>query len=118
MLELYKNIKNRRKELGLSQEELAKMVGYTDRSSIAKIESGDVDLPQSKIVAFARALDISPGDLMGDPLYTPAHTLMELVKDPPMVEALQTYLTLPPYEKQHVIDTINLLGKSSDKGRK
>lgn len=44
-MNLYENIKRFRKEKGLSQEELARMTGYTDRSSIAKIEKGDVDLP-------------------------------------------------------------------------
>lgn len=49
----------------MSQDELAKLVGYGDRTSIAKIESGKVDLPQSKIVAFANALHCSPSYLMG-----------------------------------------------------
>lgn len=66
MLEVYKNIKKRRKELGLSQEELAKKTGYTNRSSIAKIENGEVDIPQSKILAFAKVLQIPAGDLMGE----------------------------------------------------
>lgn len=65
MLELYKNIKNRRCEIGMSQDELAKAVGYTDRSSIAKIEAGKIDLPQSKIAAIANALKCSPAYLMG-----------------------------------------------------
>ena len=66
MLELYKNIRARREELGMSQEELARLTGYTSRSSIAKIEKGDVDLPLSKIKLFAEALDVSPSELMGD----------------------------------------------------
>lgn len=66
MLELYNNIKNRRKELNMSQETLADLVGYTDRSSIAKVEKGEVDLPQSKIVLFAKALNVNPGKLMGE----------------------------------------------------
>lgn len=65
MLKLYKNIKARRLELGLSQEELAVKVGYSGKSMIAHIERGDVDLTQSKIVAIANALSVSPGDLMG-----------------------------------------------------
>lgn len=65
MIELYKNIKNLREEKGLSQEDLAKMTGYTSRSSIAKIEKGEVDLQRSKIIAFANALGVQPGDLMG-----------------------------------------------------
>lgn len=62
---LYINIKNRRIELGMSQEELAKKMGYISRSTIAKIESGTNDIPQSKIQAFAKALDTTPSFLMG-----------------------------------------------------
>lgn len=65
MLELYSNIKNRRLELQLTQSDLARKMGYADKSMIAKIEKGLIDLPQSKIVAFAKALDTKPGTLMG-----------------------------------------------------
>lgn len=65
MLELYTNIKKRRKELGLTQTDLALKLGYADKSMIAKIESGKVDLAQSKIVAFADVLETTPAYLMG-----------------------------------------------------
>lgn len=65
-MELYANIKKRRKELGLTQSELARRVGYKDKTAIAHIEKGDIDLPQSKIVAFADALNTTPGDLLGE----------------------------------------------------
>ena len=65
MLQLYKNIKEKREELGISQDELAKLTGYTSRSSIAKIEKGTVDLPQTKIMLFAKALNTTPAYLMG-----------------------------------------------------
>ena len=65
MLPLYDNIRRRRIELGISQQELANMLGYTSRTTIAKIEAGAIDIPQSKIVAFAEALNTSPGILMG-----------------------------------------------------
>lgn len=65
MMTLYKNIKELREEKKMSQDELAKLTGYTSRSSIAKIEKGEVDLPQSKIIAFANALGTTPGKLMG-----------------------------------------------------
>lgn len=65
MSELYKRIKIRREELGLSQDELAKKIGYKSRSTIAKIESGENDIPQAKIKAFADALDTTPSELMG-----------------------------------------------------
>ena len=65
MLDLYKNIRLYRKQLHMTQEELAKKVGYGDRSSIAKIEAGKVDLPQSQIFKIADALNVTPSDLMG-----------------------------------------------------
>ena len=38
MFSLYENIKNRRIALKLTQDELAKRTGYSDKSMIAKIE--------------------------------------------------------------------------------
>ena len=66
MLDLYKNIRKFRIEQKMTQDELARRTGYTDRSSIAKIERGDVDLPQSKIILIANALGVSAGTLMGN----------------------------------------------------
>lgn len=60
-----KRIKKRREELQLSQDELAKKVGYTSRSTINKIEKEINDITQSKIVAFADALDTTPAYLTG-----------------------------------------------------
>lgn len=65
MLTLYKNIKARRLDLKMSQDRLAELTGYKDRSSIAKIEKGDVDLAESKIREFAKALKTTPQELMG-----------------------------------------------------
>lgn len=65
MLELYVNIRKRREELGLNQTQLAKLIGYADKTMISKIEKGQVDLPQSKIVIIADALRTTPAALMG-----------------------------------------------------
>ena len=46
-------VKIRREELGMSQEELAKKIGYKSKSSINKIELGFRVLTQSKIKAIA-----------------------------------------------------------------
>ena len=54
----------RRIELGMSQDELAKKVGYKDRSSIARIESGERDIRQSSVMKFAEALNTTPAWLM------------------------------------------------------
>lgn len=58
-------IKERREALKLTQEELATRMGYKDKSSIHRIEAGRADIPQSKVYAFAKALDTTPGYLMG-----------------------------------------------------
>jgi Predicted transcriptional regulator with C-terminal CBS domains len=65
MNELARRIKQKREQLGLSQEELAKRLGYKSRSTINKIELGINDIPQSKIKLFADALETSPTYLLG-----------------------------------------------------
>ena len=65
MLDLYINIKNRRLELGMSQQELAEAVGYKGKSMISQVEKGLVDLPESMIFKFADALRTTPSYLMG-----------------------------------------------------
>lgn len=55
-----------REQYQMSQTELALKVGYKDKTSIAKIEAGKVDLPQSKIFAFAKSLNTTPSYILGD----------------------------------------------------
>ena len=64
-MSLGQNIRFYRERLRLSQEDLAKRLGYKDRSTIAKIENNVNDLTQSKIIAIAEALDTTPAALMG-----------------------------------------------------
>ena len=47
MLEIYENIKKYRKMNKWTQEELAKKVGYGDRSTISRIERGEIDQLES-----------------------------------------------------------------------
>ena len=65
MLEIGDRIKIRREELKMSQDELAKRIGYKSRSSINKIELGHYNLTQSKIKAIADALETTPAYIMG-----------------------------------------------------
>lgn len=58
-------IKYYRIKKGLTQDELAQLVGYKSRSSINKIELDKQELVQSSIVAFSKALDVSPLELLG-----------------------------------------------------
>lgn len=58
-------IKQRRLELNMSQDDLAKKTGYKTKSAISRIESGQRDLTQSQIEIFSKALDTTPSFLMG-----------------------------------------------------
>jgi transcriptional regulator with XRE-family HTH domain len=58
-------ILQRRKDLDLTQEELARRMGYKSKSTINKIEMGINDIPQSKIMKFAEVLATTPSFLMG-----------------------------------------------------
>ena len=66
LLSFGENIRRLRMALNMSQDELAELCGYTDRSSIAKIESGKADIPQKKIKLFADALKVSPSVLLNN----------------------------------------------------
>lgn len=61
---IYERIKLRRVELNMTQEELAKKVGYKSRSAINKIEKGLRDINQTQIIKFAEALNTSTSFLM------------------------------------------------------
>ncbi len=60
MSELSLRVLQRRRELGLSQEELARRMGYRSKSSITKLEKGVNDIPQAKVEELAAALDTTP----------------------------------------------------------
>lgn len=57
-------IKERRKELGWSQRDLAEKMNYA-HSTVGRIETGKIDIPQSRIVQFADVLGVSISYLMG-----------------------------------------------------
>ena len=62
---VYQRIKERRQTLGMSQQNLADLMGYKTRGAINKIEMGLRDINQTKIEAFATALKTTSAYLMG-----------------------------------------------------
>lgn len=58
------NIKRRRTELNMSQQDLAAIMGYKTRSTIAKIETGENDVSHKKLQKFAAALNTSVDSLL------------------------------------------------------
>lgn len=62
---IYERIRDLRIKNDMSQDDLAKAMGYKDRSMITKIEAGKVDISQKKILAFAKILNTTTAYLMG-----------------------------------------------------
>jgi len=111
-------IKARRQELKMSQRELAALVGYSNHSTVARIEANKVDLPQSKIAEFAKALHTSPGVLMGwvdekagiknDRL---VKTIKRLRTDSEFFEVVELLETLSPEELNTIKNLVSVLGR-------
>ena len=84
--DLSSRIRQRREQLGLSQEELAARMGYRSKSSITKLEKGINYLPRAKLEELAAALDTTPAWLMG---------LVDLPFPPPGFEPLPEMVRVP-----------------------
>jgi demethylmenaquinone methyltransferase/2-methoxy-6-polyprenyl-1,4-benzoquinol methylase len=59
------HIRHWRRERGLSQEALGKLIGL-GKPSISKLERGEMSLRDTTIAKLVDALDVSAGDLLGD----------------------------------------------------
>lgn len=62
-MKIGEKIKLRRKELRWSQRDLAERMGY-NHSTITRIETGKIDIPQSRIAQFAEVLHTDIAYLM------------------------------------------------------
>lgn len=59
-------IREKRIELGMTQEELAHLLGYADKSAVNKIEKNTRDFPMLKLESFAKALGVTAAELLGE----------------------------------------------------
>lgn len=107
---LGERIKKLRLESGLTQEELAKEIGYSTKTSISKIENDVLDINQSTIVALARALKTTPSVLMGwtetenkPPLKLPSGDEQEL---------LTIYRNVNQDGQDYIMQTARMVGDS------
>ena len=124
MLELHENIRARRIALNMTQQELAKKLGYKSTSTIAKIESGENDIPQAKIAAFAAALDITPAELMGLQIITigpdesdDTVTVTIAKGKPQLEEAIQRLDGLSEKRLKNILGIVNTLIDSYESGK-
>ena len=64
-MEIKDILKNRRLELGLTMKQIADAVGVSE-GTVSRWESGKIaDMRRDKIVAYAKALKLSPSIIMG-----------------------------------------------------
>ena len=103
-------IRQRRLELELTQDELAKRMGYTTRTAISNVEKGKEDLTTTRVRKFAEALNVSPSYLMGweeerhdTTLFIPFNT----TDDERIL--LEQYRCLPDEDREQVSNTIKRL---------
>ena len=115
-------IKARRNELKLSQRELCEKMGYSNHSTIGKIETGKVDIPQSRIVQFAEVLGVSVAYLMGwdkeiqieikeEPVKM-ADLHFEMVADKDLMEIYQDLKFLDATQRKIVKDLVHSLAET------
>lgn len=102
------NIKDRRKELGLSQEALAEIVGVSQRQ-ISKYETGQSDLSAETLNSLADALDTTADYLLGR-IEKPERPLRgEYDLDDVEREAVMILRSRPVRERQKLLDVWKVL---------
>lgn len=95
-----------RKRRDISQEGLAKMLGYTDRSTIAKMESGKNAVPKEQIPTIANLLGVSEAYLkatLEDALTTLGVTITETGNSVLLSDALSSHTKTYPQEDWFVL---------------
>ena len=93
-----------RQSIGMSQDELAKKVGYKSRTSINKIELSR-DIPLDKVQAIAFALDVPPSVLMG---WKEDARIYDGTKD---AAFLRLFHTLSERDQDIIIQTMQMMSK-------
>ena len=103
-------VKELRIKKDLTQLELAELLGYKSKSSVAHIENGR-EIPRSMVVKLAEVLDTTPSYLMGWDTDSSGEAPTEDKKDPPSADSERwerfraKYDQLPAVE-QHRIDAV------------
>lgn len=96
-------IRQARKTKGWNQQQLAEAMGYADRSTIAKIETGASDVNQSTVKKLAEVLGVSVIEILG------------LSADNDEDELLHVYKELPPDSQKHLIAYAKFLRKEDSR---
>lgn len=103
----------RRKELKMTQAELAKRMGYQSRCSIAKVEGGR-EVSQRIVARLAEALDVTVPYLMGWEPSPEAQAELEasILMDDDLMEFIHMYRDLNAEQKAAVKQMAKMLSKT------
>ena len=97
-------IKRLRKERKYSQTQLARLLGYSDKSSISKIENNEFELSQDKLVMVAKIFNVSVDSLINN--------------DAGATDDAVTLVNVKALYGQGAVDIINSYAKLNDLGKK
>lgn len=101
----------------MSQDELARRLGYRSRSSVNKIEKDASGLPQKKIYDIAKALSTTPSYIMGweeDIKENPvemAEFHVKILTDLELMKSIEEYYQLSVENQRMIRDLIHNLKK-------
>lgn len=117
MVTIGERIKARRKELNMTQRELAAKMGYTDHTTITRIESGKVDPPQSRIMQFAKALGTTPSHLLdeGTEPEDLGGLAAQVLLDPAIMNMVREYMSLSESDQYTVRLMVSSLAAKTKK---
>lgn len=97
-------VKAAREKKNMTQQELAELLGYKSKSSVAHIENGR-DIPRSMIVKLSNILDVTPAYLMGwekEPDKSPYK--MPVIEETIVFKEVSDHVTAP--KRKHPPQTI------------
>lgn len=103
-------IAERRKQLGMTQDELAKRMGYKSKAAISKIETNVNDITQSTVVKFAEVLDTSINYLMGWDYESKSNSAPILSSDESQL--IEDYRGLTPPGQEYIRQTMAMAKQS------
>lgn len=113
-MKIGERIKQRRQELKWSQRELASRMDY-DHSTITRIETGKIDIPQSRVVQFSKVLGVSIAYLMGwdneeqvemqKKNDTLSDIILQLREDSELLDIVKTFAALDT-EKRNIVKSV------------
>lgn len=109
-MDIGKRIRMMRENLGMTQDDLAKKLGYASRSSVNKVENSK-EISMKKIKLYANALNTDIPTLMGWSIEDIANIDVELTNIPAHLKAYTLKLSKLSQENQELI--MNMIDKLS-----